>query len=108
MFDKALNYIKQKLFKKRKDYNPISNVNSKSNFYTVKKGDTIDEIANLNNLSVNKLILYNDLDSLDLETGQILLLEPYFDSPFFAQDHIFGHPTPSETPTETETNRDRD
>ena len=42
--------------------------------YTVKKGDSLYKIANDNNITVNKLIDYNNLDSTILKENQVILI----------------------------------
>lgn len=61
--------IGQKLFIPK---NGISSVKSEGNFCTVKKGDTLWDIANKYNTSVSELKNLNNLNTNILQIGQIL------------------------------------
>lgn len=51
-----------------------SDIISDSNTYVVQKGDTLYSIANKNNVSVNDLMLNNNLNSSILSVGQVLTI----------------------------------
>lgn len=51
-----------------------SDIISDSNTYVVQKGDTLYSIANRNNVSVNDLMLNNNLNSSILSVGQVLTI----------------------------------
>lgn len=51
---------------------PYSSTSTGGNYYTVKKGDTLWNIANANNISVNELKQANNLTSNSLSIGQLL------------------------------------
>ena len=59
--------------------------------------ETLQEVSLLYGVSLNKLILFNNLDSVDLEPGDKIFLDPSFD--FYVQSEIGG--TPTNTPTKT-------
>ena len=55
--------------------------------YTVKKGDSLYKIANDNNVTVNKLIDYNNLDSTVLKENQVILI-PIIEQESINEDYI--------------------
>ena len=55
--------------------------------YTVKKGDSLYKIANDNNITVNKLIDYNNLDSTILKENQVILI-PLVEQEQLDEDYI--------------------
>ena len=55
--------------------------------YTVKKGDSLYKIANDNNITVNKLIDYNNLDSTVLKENQVILI-PIVEQEQMNEDYV--------------------
>lgn len=43
-------------------------------FYTIKKGDTINSIANLYNVNPFKVLIYNNISPMTLKEGNVLFI----------------------------------
>ena len=51
-------------------------ITQSKNYYIVKEGDTIDTIAEKNNLSVQKIVLFNEIEDNKIFVGQKIYLFP--------------------------------